>query len=105
MMDVRLITTSRSAPAISTFPAKELRITASMPNRKSATAKEPMVRTKRIFLRNKLARISVKNFTVHLRWKRFAGDQLPPVRLFPGEALHRHAPRREDRGSPSKLFS
>src|SRR5437899_7037125 len=103
-MEVRLITTRRSAPAMSTPPLKALRTTASTPNRKRATANDPIVRTKRIFLRNKLARINPKNFIAHLRWQPAAVGQLPPARLFPGEESHLHARPRPDHALPSARF-
>src|SRR6476646_8370319 len=97
MMDVRLITTNRSAPAISTPPLKAKRITASIPNRNSATANEHSVSTRRIFLRNRLARISPRNFIAYLHWKRFADGQLPPARLFPDATVRQPALPRRDR--------
>src|SRR5215510_8827131 len=101
MIDVRLITTRRSAPAISRLPLKEVRITARIPNRNRATAKDPMVRIKRIFLRNRLARIRPKNLIAHLRLRPFAGDLLQPALLFPGAESHRRARPPQDRASPS----
>src|SRR3954465_13300975 len=98
MMEVRLITTRRSAPAISIPPLKATRTTARTPKRNSATANDPIVRMKRIFLRNRLARIKPRNFIAYLRWIGFAGVRLPPARLFPdamscqpGRRLQDHA--------------
>src|SRR5689334_3527462 len=98
MMEVRLITTRRSAPAISTPPLKAPRTTASTPKRNSATAKEPIVRTKRIFLRNRLARISPRNFIAHLRWQLAEDAQLPPAHPFPDAKSCQRGPPPRDRG-------
>src|SRR5215475_14236610 len=61
----RLITTRRSAPARSVPLLNALRTTARNVNRNSATANDPTVSSKRIFLRNRLAKINRENFTPH----------------------------------------
>ena len=76
MMEVRLMTNKRSALAISAPRLKASRTTARKEKRNRATANEPMVRSKRIFLRKRLAKISPLNFTTpshhhSLRLRRF----------------------------------
>src|SRR5580704_16165831 len=70
MIEIRLMITRRSAPAISAPRPKAPFTTARNENKKRATANEPIVRIKRIFLRNRLAKINLLNFTRHLRRRR-----------------------------------
>src|ERR1700741_2471565 len=57
MMEVRLMMNRRSALAISAPRPKASRTTARKAKRNSATANEPTVRSKRIFLRRRFAKI------------------------------------------------
>src|SRR5215469_13951231 len=66
MIDTRLITTSRSSPAMSAPRLKAPRTTAKKANRKSAMANEPMVNARRSFLRKRLAKINDRNFIAQL---------------------------------------
>src|SRR5205823_4491552 len=103
MIDTRLMVTSRSAPATSTPTPNAPLTTAKSPKRNSATANEPIVKAKRIFLRKRLANISPRNFMLHLRPQR---PGAAPVQAFPfrGAELYPRAAPRLDRESPSARF-
>src|SRR4051812_12456116 len=96
MIDVLLMTTSRSAPATSSPWLNAPRTTTSKPKRNNATANEPIVSVVRSFLRNRLAMI---------RGTYFIG--LLPRQCPPAERLYRDggrdvlAVRPGDRASPS----
>src|SRR5581483_6214873 len=66
MIEVRLMTTRRLALTTSAPRPKASLTTPSTAKRNRATAKEPMVRTRRAFLRNRLARMSLLNFMTRL---------------------------------------
>src|ERR1700754_3042936 len=98
MIDVRLMVMRRSAPAMSAPRPKAPFTTARNEKRKRATANEPTVRIKRIFLRKRFAKMRPRNFTRHLQRKRSAAPgrlrrAIPSL----GEARDRRAWRRPDR--------
>src|ERR1700722_5707777 len=102
MIEMRLMITRRSAPAMSAPRPKAPLTTARKENKKSATANEPIVRIRRIFLRNRLAKINLLNFTRHLRRRRsVAPGGLPRADLFQDAAQDRPVWRRPDRAGPS----
>src|SRR5438445_1170435 len=67
MIEVRFMTNKRSALAISAPRLNTSFTTARNANRNKATANEPIVRSNRIFLRNRLAKISPLNFMTSSR--------------------------------------
>src|SRR5260370_12205504 len=71
--------------------------TARKAKRKSATAKEAIVRMRRSFLRKRLAKMSPRNFMRHLLPRR-PTRRLRRGRLFRGAAWYRRAWRRPGRG-------
>src|SRR5215469_13167367 len=91
----RSTTTRRSAPAISTPRLKALRTTAKNVKRTKAMAKDPTVKIRRIFLRNRFARISRLNFMPHLRPERSGEKRFypRPARLFQDAASYGRALR------------
>src|ERR1700683_50826 len=98
MIEMRLMITRRSAPAISAPRPKAPFTTARKENKKRATANEPMVRSSPTFLRKRLAKISWRNFTRHLRHRRSAAPgYLRPEGPFQGGARDRRAWPRQDR--------
>src|ERR1700692_2115414 len=99
MMEIRLMITRRSAPAMSAPRPKAPFTTARKENKKRATANEPMVRIRRTFLRNRLAKISLRNFTRHLQHRRSVAPDFPQrADPFRGAARDRRVSRRRDRG-------
>src|SRR5271154_747852 len=99
MMEMRLMITRRSAPAMSAPRPKAPLTTARKENKKRATANDPIVRIRRTFLRNRLAKISLLNFMRHLRHRRFAAPgYLRPISPFRDGVRGRRAWRRRDRG-------
>src|SRR5580704_4635200 len=96
MIEVRLITTRRSAPATSTLRLKALLTTARNVKRNSAAAKEPMVSSKRTFLRNRLANSRLRYFIVRLLLAN-RDARLLPGRLYLDGAECGRARRRRDR--------
>src|ERR1700730_11072778 len=98
MMEIRLMMTKRSAPAMSAPRPKAPLTTARNANKNSATANEPTVRIKRTFFRNRLAKISLRNFTRHLQRRRFAAlDGFRQADLFRGVVRDRRVWRRRGR--------
>src|SRR4029077_7282828 len=67
MIEIRLMMTKRSAPAMSAPRPNAPLTTARNEKRKSATAKDPTVRIRRTFLRKRFAKIRLRNFMQHLR--------------------------------------
>src|ERR1700744_2140629 len=99
MIEIRLMMTRRSAPAISAPRPNAPFTTARNEKRKSATANEPTVRIRRIFLRKRFAKMSPRNFTQHLRHKRSAAPgRLRRAILSRGGARDRRAWRQPDHG-------
>src|SRR5882762_1636749 len=98
MIEVRLMITRRSAPATSAPRPKASLTTARNAKRNRATAKEPMVKTNRTFLRKRFAKISLAYFMRHLRPRRSAeAYRLLPARLFQGAEWCARGRRRPDR--------
>src|SRR5271170_6602534 len=103
MIEVRLMTTRRSAPATSTPRLKALFTTARNVKRKSAAANEPMVSSRRIFFRNRLAKRRLLYFMPRLlRLDR--GARLLPGHLYLDGAECGRARLLLGRGSPSGWF-
>src|SRR5215813_7913320 len=99
MIETLLMVMSRSAPAMSAPRPNAPITTARNEKRKRATAKEPTVRIRRIFLRKRFAMMRLLNFTRHLRRKRFAAPgRLRRAILSRGGARDRRAWRRPGRG-------
>src|ERR1700693_1902977 len=96
----RLITTRRSAPASSVPRLNALFTTARKVNKNSATAKDPMVKISRTFLRNKFANINRLNFMQYLLQARPCA-QLLRGRLYRDAVSCVREPRPQDRASPS----
>src|SRR6266852_4516734 len=95
----RLMTISRSAPASSVPRLKAPLTTPRKVNKNRATAKEPMVKTNRTFLRKRFAKISLAYFMRHLLPRRSAeAFRLLPARLFQGAEWCARGRRRPDRG-------
>src|ERR1700687_1135063 len=104
MIVTRLIITSRSAPATSTPRLKALFTAPRNPNKNKATAKDPIVKRKRSFLRNRFANIKPRNFMPHLLLKLPAAGLLLQAIPFPGAAWHRRGEPQPGRASPSAPF-
>src|SRR6185369_16492579 len=96
MIEVLLMTTSRSAPATSAPWLKAPRTTMSNPKRKSATANEPIMSVVRSFFRKRLAMINGTYFIARLRRRLLHG-----VRPCRGGGRDGLAALRADRVSPS----
>src|ERR1700693_593884 len=103
MSPARLITTRRSAPASSVPRLNALLTTARNVNKNSATAKDPIVKTSRTFLRNKLANINRLNFTTHPHQPARPCAHLPPERLCRDVMSYVRELQPPDRASPSAL--
>src|ERR1700690_4050225 len=99
MIEVRLMTISRSAPATSTPRLKALFTTARKVKRNRAAAKEPSVRSRRIFFRNRLANSRLRYFMLRLR-RLDRGARLPPGRLYLDVGECGLARLRRDHASP-----
>src|SRR5205814_10649801 len=78
MIETRLIVTRRPALAIPPVLVKAPLTTARKAKRNIATMKDPRVRSRRTFLRNKLALMSRQNFMPHLPRRHRAGTWPPP---------------------------
>src|ERR1700754_3629569 len=99
MIETLLIVISRSAPAMSAPRPNAPFTTARNEKRKSATANEPTVRIRRIFLRKRFAKMRLLNFTRHLRQMRYAARcRLRLAILSRDAARDRRAWRRRGRG-------
>src|ERR1700676_4681608 len=96
-----LITPRQSSPASSVPRLNALLTTARKVNKNSATAKDPIVKTSRTFLRNKLANINRLNFTPHLHQPARPCAHLPPERLYRDVMLYVPELPPPDRASPS----
>src|SRR5215813_1539137 len=99
MIETLLMVISRSAPAMSAPRPNAPFTTARNEKRKSATAKEPTVRIRRIFLRKRFAKMRLLNFTRHLQHKHSAAPgRLRRATLSRDGARDRRAWRQPGRG-------
>src|SRR3974390_114870 len=98
IMEVRLMTTSRSAEATSAPKLKALLTTAKKAKRNKATAKEPMVSRRRTFLRKRLAKMMRANFMRSSRQARPETSCPRQGRPYRGARWYWHERQPKDRG-------